>query len=110
MKSSLILLSFIKIQEGGLNFTIFLDQLTWNDPYIKPLNLTPILNPCMKPLNLSCTPNVNKVLKKKNENWCNDLKLATTNTKVTKVRGKRKTIGIPYLRHIYYATRMTRIE
>jgi len=28
MKSSLILLSFIKIQEGGLNG---LDQLTWND-------------------------------------------------------------------------------
>jgi len=31
MKISLILLSFIKIQEGGLNFAIFLDQLSWND-------------------------------------------------------------------------------
>jgi len=29
MKSSLILLSFIKIQVGGLNC---LDQLRWNDP------------------------------------------------------------------------------
>jgi len=29
MKSSLILLRFIKIQEGGLSG---LDQLTWNDP------------------------------------------------------------------------------
>jgi len=29
MKRSLILLSFIKIQEGGLTG---LDQLTWNDP------------------------------------------------------------------------------
>jgi len=27
-----ILLSFIKIQEGGLNFAIFLDRLTWNYP------------------------------------------------------------------------------
>jgi len=28
----LILLSFIKIQKGGLNLAILLDQLTWNDP------------------------------------------------------------------------------
>jgi len=34
MKSSLLLLSFIKIQEGGLNFAISLDQLTWNDPIV----------------------------------------------------------------------------
>jgi len=38
------------------------------------------------------------------------LKLATTKTKVTKVRGKLKTIGVPDLRHIHYATKMTPIE
>jgi len=47
-------------------------------------------------------------LKKENKNWCSecDLKLATTKTKVTKVRGELKTVDIPDLRHICYATRI----
>jgi len=38
------------------------------------------------------------------------LKFATAKTKVTKLRGELKTIGIPDLRHIHYATRMTPIK
>ena len=34
-KSSITLASFIKIQNGGLQFAIFRDQLTWNNPSAK---------------------------------------------------------------------------
>jgi len=49
-------------------------------------------------------------LKNEKKMWCNDLKLATTKMKITKVRDEQKTVGIPDLRHSRYATRMMQIE